>query len=275
MLTIDMHVHSTYSDGTATVEEIAYAAKKRGLALISLTDHDTTAGVAPFMKVCKHYEVNGLSGIELSAEADFILHILGYRIDSNTTELELALDKIRLHRDERNVQICDKLQKLGMDIQIEEVRALSKGQVVARPHIATLMLSRGYAANRAQAFAKYLGRGGLAYVARQRFSAEKCIELIKNAGGLAVIAHPLQAGLDDENLRKLISRLKDAGLWGIESIYSGNEPAETYKCLSLAKEFELYSTAGSDFHGSVRPTVTIGKVVTEDFLPWARLGISI
>lgn len=275
MITIDMHVHSTYSDGTSTVEEIAREAKKRGLALISLTDHDTTAGIAPFMEACKHYGVNALSGIELSADADFMLHIIGYRIDSNRTELELALDEIRLHRDERNIQICEKLQKLGMDIRIEEVRALSKGQVVARPHIATLMLRRGYAANRAQAFAKYLGRGGSAYVARKRLSAEKCIELIKNAGGLAVIAHPLQTGLDDDDLRKLLIRLKDAGLWGIESIYSGNEPVETYKCLSWAKEFGLYSTAGSDFHGSVRPSATLGKLVTEDFLPWARLGISI
>ena len=275
MLTIDMHIHSTYSDGTSSVKEIVKAAKKRGLSLISLTDHDTTAGLEPFMKVCNHYKVNGLRGIELSAEADFMLHILGYRIRPNAPEFEQALNEIRLHRDERNELICEKLQELGMDIRIEEVRALSGGEVVARPHIATLMMKRGYASSRSQAFAKYLGRGGYAHVSRKRFSPEKCIELINNAGGLAVIAHPFHTGLEDDDLRELISKLKDAGLWGIESIYSGNDLTETYKCLSWAKEFGLYSTAGSDFHGSTRPNISIGHVVREDFLPWARLGISI
>lgn len=270
-----MHIHSTYSDGTNSVEEIAKAAKKRGLSLVSLTDHDTTAGVVPFMKACKKEGLNVVSGIELSADENFMLHILGYRIDVASVELEKALEGIRVNRNERNFRICEKLQDLGMDITIEDVKKLSGGEVVARPHIVTLMLERGYVTSRAEAFTKYLGRGGLAFVDRERLSAKKCIELINNAGGVAVLAHPFHTKLEEEDLIKLIKRLKDLGLWGIESIYSGNTVEETYKCLSWAKEFGLYSTAGSDFHGSTRPSVSLGQMVREDFLPWARLGVTI
>ncbi|MGI6442540.1 MAG: PHP domain-containing protein [Synergistaceae bacterium] len=275
MITIDMHIHSTHSDGSYSVEEIVKAAKKRGLSLISLTDHDTTSGVASFMKECKKQGVNALSGIELSADESFMLHILGYRIDIESDAFESSLKEIRVNRDERNAQICKKLQNLGMDIELKDVKIVSGGEVVARPHIVTVMMQRGYVSSRAEAFSKYLGRGGVAFVPRKRLSPEKCIELIHNAGGVAVLAHPFHTRLDDEELKKLLKRLKDAGLWGVESIYTGNTPEETYKCLAWANEFDLYSTAGSDFHGATRPSATLGHVVTEDFLPWARLGVSI
>ncbi len=276
MILIDMHVHSTYSDGTKSAEEIVRCAKRRHLSLISLTDHDTTAGLAPFAASCRANNISGLCGIELSAEADYTLHILGYRIPpSGAFELEKALAKIRTHRDERNTEICSKLRKLGLDIEIEEVQALSRGEVVARPHIARLMVTKGYVRSNAEAFCKYLGMGAAAYVPRVRLSAEESIHLISESGGLAALAHPAQTRLDSTSLELLIKKLKDFGLWGMESIYSGHSPEQIYSFLSLADKYGLFPTAGSDFHGANSPGIELGLPVSEDFLPWARLGIKI
>ena len=142
MILIDMHVHSRCSDGTFTPEELAAAARRRGLSLLALTDHDTTAGLAPFMRACSKDGVKGLCGIELSAEAPFTLHILGYRISPGAGRLEERLDYIRERRDVRNLLICEKLRALGLDVAIDEVREISGGEVVARPHIARLKISR-------------------------------------------------------------------------------------------------------------------------------------
>lgn len=275
MILIDMHVHSNYSDGTFSVEAIVRAARRRHLSFVSLTDHDTTAGLLPFISACRKYSIEGLTGIELSAESDNTLHILGFRISHNCSELEQKLTEIRNYRDERNVQICSKLQKLGFDIQIEDVTALSNGQVVARPHIARLMIQKGYVFTVAEAFFKYLGLGGTAYIPRVRLLPEECISLIKQAGGVAVLAHPAQTHLDDDSMDQLLRKLKDYGLWGIEAVYSSHSPEQIYKYLSIANKFGLFPTAGSDFHGANSQVTDLGIPVSEDFLPWARLGVRI
>ena len=275
MILIDMHVHSNYSDGTLSVESIAKAAKKRHLAFVSLTDHDTTEGLAPFMAACRENGLEGLSGIELSADSDFTLHILGFRIDITNEALQKRLRDIRNNRDDRNHSICRKLQELGFDIQIEDVALLSKGEVVARPHIARLMMQKGYVSSIGEAFTKYIGYGGKAHVSRARLSAEECISLITEAGGVAVLAHPAQAYLRDEEMHSLLGTLKDHGLWGIEALYSGHSPEQIYNYLKMADMFDLYPTAGSDFHGSNSHGVELGIAVSEDFLPWARLGVKI
>ena len=273
MILIDMHVHSRCSDGTFTPEELAAAARRRGLSLLALTDHDTTAGLAPFMRACAKDGVKGLCGIELSAEAPFTLHILGYRISLGAGRLEERLDYIRERRDVRNLLICEKLRALGLDVAIDEVREISGGEVVARPHIARLLINKGYAGSVTEAFTKYLARGAAAYVARERLFAEECISLIREAGGVAVLAHHFQCRLDDEGLEALLSRLKGAGLWGMEAIYGANSPETTYRHLKMAGKFGLYATAGSDFHGGNSPGTELGMPVCEDLLPWARLGI--
>lgn len=275
MIFIDMHVHSTFSDGAYSVEAIARAAKMRRLSLLCLTDHDTTSGLVPFTEACRRCGVNSVCGIELSAEADYTLHILGYRISPGASELEKRLADVRAHRDARNVKICAKLQALGMDIQLKDVEALSGGEVVARPHIARLMVKRGYVSSEGEAFAKYLDSRGSAYVPRVRLLAEECISLIRGAGGLPVLAHPPQTGLNAEELEKLIARLKPMGLWGIESVYPGFSPTQIYDYLALCDKYDLYPTAGSDFHGSANSGIGIGMSVGESFLPWARLGIKI
>lgn len=275
MILVDMHVHSTYSDGTLSVGALAAAAKRRHLAFISLTDHDTTDGLAPFIAACRANAIECLTGIELSADAEFTLHVLGYRISHDGAALENRLGYIRARRDERNAEICRRLQKLGMDVTIEEAAGLSRGQVVARPHIARLMIQKGYAASIADAFTRYIGLSGSAYVPRVRLSAEECISLISGAGGLAVLAHPAQTRLDDDRLEALVKKLRGYGLWGIEAGYASHSPEQIYKYLTLGEKYGLFPTAGSDFHGGNSPGIDLGVPVSEDFMPWARLGVKI
>lgn len=274
MILIDMHVHSIFSDGRYSPEQLAWGAKKRGLSLLALTDHDTTSGLPDFTKSCEAEGVRSLCGIELSAAAPYTLHILGYRITPGAGSLERRLAEIREMRGERNVKIFEKLNKLGIRVHIEEAQALAGGEVLARPHIAQLLVDKGFAFSVNDAFAKYLDRSAPAYVSRERLSSAESIALIKEAGGVAVLAHPAQCRLDDDGLAALLSRLKDEGLWGIEAVYGTNSPETTMKHLALAKRFGLYATAGSDFHGvNGAPESELGMTVSDDFLPWARLGV--
>ena len=275
MILIDMHVHSTFSDGTYSVEALAAAAKRRHLSLLSLTDHDTTAGLPPFKAACEKAGVTSLPGIELSAAAPYTLHILGFRIDAGDAALNERLAYVRRMRDERNETICANLRKLGFDITVAEARELSGGEVVARPHLARLMVQKGFAGSYAEAFSKYIGDGGSAYVPRMRLTAEECVSLITGAGGLPVLAHPYQTGFEGEELERLLARLRDAGLWGLEAVYSSHSAEQIYSYLALAEKFGLYPTAGSDFHGGNSPGIDLGMPVSEDFLPWARLGVKI
>lgn len=273
MRIIDMHIHSTFSDGSHTPEQIARAAHRKGLSLAALTDHDTTAGIEAFRSACEAENVPCLGGIELSAAAKYTLHILGYRISSGCKELEERLEYVRAMRNVRNEQMIEKLQRIGFDITMEEVLQEAKCDVPARPHIANLLVKKGYAENYRMAFSHYLGKGGAAYVSRIRLEPEECINLIKQAGGLAVLAHPAQCMLTDEHMEELLDRLKDAGLWGIEAVYASHTPEMTRSYLRLAERFGLYATAGSDFHGINKPGIDLGMIVKDDFLPWARLDV--
>lgn len=273
MILIDMHVHSVYSDGACTVYELARRAKARGLSLLSLTDHDTTDGLIPFAHACSQYGVPALTGLELAADEDFTLHILGYRIDPRNAEMAEKLARLREKRGSRNEAICEKLRGLGFDINIAEVEAEAAGEVVARPHIAAVMRAKGYVTSAREAFEKYIGIGCTAYAARTLMSAEECIEMIRRAGGLAVMAHPLQARLGGEEFDKLLARLKKAGLWGIEAVYSGYSPAQIFELMRAAGKYSLYPTAGSDFHGNPGGVIGLGMPVSDDFLPWARLSV--
>lgn len=272
MILVDMHVHSSYSDGTCTVEQLARRAKQRGLSLLALTDHDTTDGLAPFLRECERCNVPALAGVELAADEGFTLHILGYRIDPDDAELAAKLAGLRRFRGTRNAAICGKLRELGLDITLEEVEAEANGGVVARPHVASVLRRKGYVATARQAFEKFIGLGGPAYVPRELMSAEECVSLIRKAGGLPVMAHPYQSGLAAEDLEKLAARLKDAGLWGLEAVYAGYSAAQVFELMRIAGKYSLYPTAGSDFH-SDGDGLDIGMPVGEDFLPWARLGV--
>ncbi len=274
MLRIDLHVHSTFSDGSCTVEELVRLAARRNVALLALTDHDTIEGLLDFFKACDKHSVRPLAGIELSAKSERTIHILGYRM-TDLTPLEEALTSVLWYRNERNLAMCEKLRELGLDVTIGDVEREARGQVVARPHFACALVRKGFVRDKASAFAKYLGEGAPAYVERGGYSPARCIRIIREAGGLPVLAHPSLVGLEGGAFDSLLAELKEAGLWGLECISSHCSSKSAFEYLSIAARHGLFPTAGSDFHGEARPGVDLGVQVSEGFLPWARLGVTL
>ena len=270
MLKIDLHIHSSFSDGLFSPSELVQRLKARRVAVASLTDHDTTDGINEFLALCRKTSIKAVAGVELSASHTGVLHILGYRFDVTNPELRSTLEENRNSRDVRNDLIIEKLRELGFDVSLKEAAVLAGG-VVGRPHIARVLYNKGYVPNIKAAFDKYLRRGGLAYVSRRFVPPEECVNLIRGAGGLPVMAHPRQTTPNLDDLPPILKRLKDAGLWGLECWSQGNSPLDIYRLLGIAAAFELFPTAGSDFHGGGHVSSAIGVIVGEDILPWANL----
>lgn len=275
MLVVDLHCHSKFSDGTFSPEALVRRAARRHVSVLGLTDHDTTAGLVRFMAACKKEGIQGIEGVELSAEAPYTLHIMGYRIDSSSRGLQDRLERLRESRRKRNALMVEKLVSLGLVLSIGEVEAESGGEVVARPHIARVMVKKGFVPDIASAFRRYIGRGGPAYVASSRLSPGECLRAIQEAGGVSVLGHPGLMGLDEKDLFSLLERLKELGLWGLECISGHHGSGEIYYWMRVASRFGLFPTAGSDFHGIDRPGMDLGVAVNEGLLPWARLGVNI
>ena len=248
------------------------SAKKKGISLLAITDHDTLDGWEEFRASCEKYSIRPLSGVELSAKYDRTVHILGYRI-ADFGVLNETLRWIRSRRAARNEIIISKLRELGLSVTMEDVTKYAV-TVVARPHFARALVALGYARDCQDAFNKYLVRGAAAYAPRDGLSPADCVAVIRRAGGLPVLAHPSLTGLDAGDLGELILSLKTYGIWGLECLSSHCSSEKAFEYLALAEKYSLFPTAGSDFHGSVRPTVSIGVQVTDDFLPWARLGVN-
>jgi len=275
MISIDLHTHSIFSDGALSPEELVRRAGKKHIAVLSLTDHDTTSGLDRFMKACGKEGIQGVTGVELSAEAPFTLHILGYRIDRKNVLLQEKLDALRKNRTKRNEGIIARLVSLGVSITMEEVVEKSGGEVVARPHIARVLVEKGFVPDAGSAFRRYIGRDCPAYVPSLRLQPGECISSIIEAGGLPVLAHPGLMALDERDMLELLGVLKEQGLWGLECISGHHGAGDIYYWLKVAARFGVFPTAGSDFHGVDRPCSEIGVSVTEVLLPWARLGVRI
>jgi predicted metal-dependent phosphoesterase TrpH len=270
MLKIDLHLHSTFSDGIFTPGELVRRLQVSRVTVASLTDHDSTDGVGECLALCRKASIKCVAGVEISADYTRTLHILGYRFDMANSALQSVLEKNRNARDARNALIFEKLRGLGFKVSLEEAAAFADG-VVGRPHIARVLWSKGYVPNLKAAFDKYLKRGGIAYVPRQLLPPEECVSLIRRAGGLPVLAHPRQTAPDLDCLPPVLKRLKDVGLWGLECWSQGNNAADIYRLLGFAADAGLFPTAGSDFHGGSHPSASVGVVVREDLLPWIRL----
>ncbi|MCY2954050.1 MAG: PHP domain-containing protein [Planctomycetota bacterium] len=258
---VDLHVHSTASDGTFAPAEVARLAKASGLAGFALTDHDTVAGVAEAGEEAKRLGLEFLVGIEISVEypRPGTLHMLGYGVDTASEALrELSVWQVE-SRNRRNPRIVQRLRELGVAITMEEVEAMAGSEVVGRPHVAEVLVRKGYVGSAKQAFDKYLGQGGSAYENRQRLPARRAMELIARSGGVAVLAHPVQLATEnDAQLERVVKDLVDLGLGGIEVIHSDHSAELVEKYTKLAERFGLLKTGGSDFHGVNKKEIQLG-----------------
>ena len=257
---LDLHVHSSFSDGSETPGALVKMAKAAHVGALALTDHDNAFGVPEFLDACRAEDVTGIAGIEVSANIEEgTLHILGLGIDAANEALREALDEVLQGRDERNMRMLEKLRDLGFNMTFDEVREIAGEDVVGRPHFAQVMVARGWVENVGEAFDRYLGKGGEAYVDRFRLQPEEAVALIRGAGGVAVVAHPTTITDDFAKLGETMAELADAGVRGIEAYYTGHSPEVTLECLRIAKRLGLLVTGGSDFHGlTVKPGVRIG-----------------
>ncbi len=276
----DLHTHSTASDGTDAPADLPRLAKQAGLSAVALTDHDTTAGLDAFLAAAKKAKIKAVPGIELSADPSLFydnpdkvdrlgtLHILGYYIEPDASHLAAIEVRLREARAQRNPAMVVKLKELGLQIDYEEVIEAAGGAkgstneaglIVGRPHIGQVLMQKGYVKSIHEAFSRYIGQGGLAYVRKDRLSAEEAINAIHEAGGLAVLAHPVQLGFTShEKLEHAVAKLRSLGLDGIESRHSDHNPSDVEQFNKLAQRFKLLTTGGSDYHGS-RKTIALGS----------------
>jgi len=256
---IDLHVHSNYSDGTDSPAELLSLAGQRGLSALALTDHDTVSGIPPLLESAKRSRVEAVPGIELSAEcARGTMHILGYFIDHTCSVLLEKIEKLRSGREERNLAILKKLNKLGYVLMWDDVEKQAGVDVVGRPHFADALVARGHVKSRKLAFDLLLAKGRPAYVERYRYKARECIELIRAAGGVSVLAHPGTVYLPDDQMRGTVKGLAEHGLSGIEVFTADQQPANVHKFSQWADEFGLIQTGGTDYHGRNTPDIQLG-----------------
>lgn len=270
MKLIDLHVHSTASDGTLSPSEVALYAKAKCLSAIALTDHDTVSGIDECAKEGLRSGVIVVPGIEFSA--DFHgkeVHILGYYIDPHHPKLTQKLSELVAARATRNTEMLGKLAALGMPLMIEDCLSdTAPGATITRAHIAKALLEKGYIKERSEAFNRYIGAGKPAYVPKKRFTVEECTSLIHEAGGLAVLAHPLLYGYDRKDLSEITRGLVSEGIDGMECIYATHSKEDVAFLLQLCLKHKLFPTGGSDFHGANKPLLDLGSGYGELEIPF-------
>lgn len=261
---LDLHCHSTYSDGTLSPKQLIKKAKNLGIKMFSITDHDTINAQKEAIEYSRKLNLKYVPGVEINAEFPTLMDILGYGIDINNDYLNFILETIYNKRIERNRIMIELLKKEGFKIDIEDLEGMSLS-TIGRPHIARILLKKGYGTSVSQIIESYLTRGKKCYIERFKFSPKKTIKTIKKSGGLAVLAHPRKLRLSNVQLESLVNELKDYGLDGIECFHYSSDPHYTNFLIDLARKNGLLVTAGSDFHGLNKPFVSLG-VYVEDFV---------
>ncbi len=269
---IDLHVHSTESDGTLTPEDLVAEAKKAELAAFALTDHDTCQGVGKAMPLAASAGIELIPGIELSTDYHGKeVHIVGLYIDIENEQLLKKTAEYRKCRSERNALMVEALRKEGLSITMEELVAENPDCVITRANIARFLYEHGQIKSVREAFDRYIGDHCKCYVGRLKVASTDAVCLIKEAGGTAILAHPLLYGLSNTNLQKMIDELKPAGLDGLEAIYSTYTTGEEQQMKRLARENGLLISGGSDFHGSNKPDIALGRGRGHLYIPYSVL----
>jgi predicted metal-dependent phosphoesterase TrpH len=255
---IDLHTHSTASDGSMEPDELVKYAKSCGLAAIALTDHDTVEGIKEAYEEGLRIDFEVIPGLEISVDFEPEMHILGYFIGNSYLDIEDILIYLRKSREERNPKIIKKLNDMGFDINMGEVSKAAIRGVVGRAHIAKVLVDKGYVGSVGEAFDKLLSSGRPAFVKRDKFTPEQGINEIIKAGGIPVLAHPIYLDRSYAELDRLLFELKIIGLKGIEAYYVDNRPEDTESLVKLAHKHGLLITGGSDFHGTFKSDIQIG-----------------
>lgn len=306
MLPIDLHVHSNRSDGTYSPRELVGHAMEKGLAAFALTDHDTVDGLAeavecaaslrqaqaleqaddrpmvpeviPGIEFSTKYTSPGASGTLPRTDEEEgrkargqEVHIVGLDIDYQNPAFRARLQEFVDSRTARNHKMCRLLQEAGMDVTYEALRAESPDAVITRAHYARYMLNHGYVKSMAEAFDRYIGDRCPCYVPREKVTPVQAVRLILEAGGIPVLAHPILYRMSDARLEALTAELKEAGLIGIEAIYSTYKPHEERQIRALAKKYDLRISGGSDFHGTNKPGLDLGTGCGNLFVPYEVL----
>ena len=258
---IDLHTHSTASDGVYSPTELLHRAKDTGLRVLALTDHDSTGGLDEAAEVARKLDMDFIPGIEINTDvAGGEVHVLGYFPEYQRPAFQAVLKILRDARERRGQRMVELLNEQGINVSWERVREIAQGSV-GRPHVAQALMEAGYVKSIGEAFDKYIGKGCHAYVPRYKLTPEDAVHLIASANGLPVIAHPIQLpGLDE--LRGWLPSLCEAGMVGLETYYGLYTPDEERALRALADEFHLIPTGGSDFHGpGLHPTPLGGRPV--------------
>ena len=257
---IDLHVHSTASDGTKTPGEVVLEAKKVGLSAFALTDHDTCAGLKEAKELSLREGIEFVPGIELSCTAmkDKEIHMLGLFVDSDNAYFAEFLETLNISRNERNDRMAALLRDAGFNITMDEMYERFGNIIITRAHFARMLMEKGYVSEINKAFEKYLGDGCPCYVKRNYISPREAIDMIHSAGGLAILAHPMSYKLDRTQIRTLITGLTGTGLDGVEALYSTHTESDERFLRLLAKDLGIGYSGGSDYHGDNKPHIKLG-----------------
>jgi len=268
---VDLHLHTTASDGAMTPSAIVRYAKTKGLEAIAITDHDTIEGLDEGLREGEKIGFEVIPGVEISAEySPGSMHLLGYFFEVHDPLLKGKLDYLQKARADRNPKIIENLNRLGVKIRYEEVVKVSGGGQVGRPHFAQVLIEKGYVRSFQEAFERFLKKGAPAYVDKLRFKPKEAISFIEEAGGVTVLAHPKTLGMSGSSaLEKTLLDLIEIGLKGVEIFYPEHTPMEVAQFKALAERYGLLMTGGTDYHGIAKEELDIGIGRGEMRLPYS------
>ena len=276
-LSIDLHMHSTASDGVLSPTELVNLCHENNVQVMALTDHDTTEGLVEAKIAADKNNITLINGVEMSATwRKKVLHIIGLNIDPDNPDLKVALDELKQQRLNRAERIAKKLDGIGISGSLEGAKKFSNGGLITRPHFAQFLVEQGHAKDTQDAFKRYLGNNKKAYVSTEWPDMETVIETINNAGGLAVLAHPLRYKMTASWMRRLLNSFKEAGGQGMEVVCGYYTPTEIETSIGYALKFELMGSVGSDFHGHSQYSNKPGMIppLSESVTPiWSLLSI--
>ena len=265
---IDLHMHSTRSDGSFTPSDLVDASIEKNLSAFALTDHDTTAGLDEAITYAANKPIRVIPGIELSTSRGLIdIHLVGIFIDHKSKELQQYLTDIIDARTKRNIDMCKKFEEHNIFFTLEDLERENPDSVITRAHIAKYLFEHGHTKSMRESFDRYVGDHASCFIPREHISTEEGIKIIREAGGLPILAHPILYPFSKNNLDTFVGDLTNAGLVGIETTYSTYSMGDTSEIKKLASKYKLLESGGSDFHGKLKPNIQIGTGLGNLFIP--------